>query len=95
MEEEFNKDNKIRIKVIGVGGGGNNAVTRMIADNVKNVEYYLVNTETGILKRANTRNIVQIGKQTTRGLGAGSDPVVGENSAIESKEELKTILFDL
>ena len=92
MEEEFNKDNKIRIKVIGVGGGGNNAVTRMIADNVKNVEYYLVNTETGILKRANTRNIVQIGKQTTRGLGAGSDPVVGENSAIESKEELRAIV---
>ena len=75
--------NNIRIKVLGIGGGGNNAVNRIIADKVQNVETYIINTETKILKRANTKNILQIGKETTKGLGAGSNPDIGEKSALE------------
>ena len=83
-----------RIKVIGVGGGGNNAVTQMIKDNVKNVEFYYLNTETGVLNKIRAKNVLQIGKETTRGLGAGANPEVGEKAAIESKEEIKNILKD-
>lgn len=81
-----------KIKVIGVGGAGNNAVNRMIEDNIKGVTYYLLNTETGTLKRAKTSNTLQIGIQTTRGLGAGANEKVGERAAIENKEEIKQIL---
>ena len=81
-----------KIKVIGVGGGGNNAVNRIINDKVQNIETYLINTETSLLKRANTKNVLQIGKETTKGLGAGANEVVGENSALESKEDIKRIL---
>ena len=84
--------NTPKIKVIGVGGAGNNAVNRMIEDNIKGVTYYLLNTETGTLKRAKTSNTLQIGIQTTRGLGAGANEKVGERAAIENKEEIKQIL---
>ena len=81
-----------RIKVIGVGGGGNNAVKQMIEDNLKNVEFYYLNTEMGVLNKINARNVLQIGKETTKGLGAGANPEIGEKSAIESKEEIRNIL---
>ena len=68
--------NTPKIKVIGVGGAGNNAVNRMIEDNIKGVTYYLLNTETGTLKRAKTKNILQIGIETTKGLGAGANKIV-------------------
>lgn len=84
--------NTPKIKVIGVGGAGNNAVNRMIEDNIKGVTYYLLNTETGTLKRAKTKNILQIGIETTKGLGAGANENVGERAAIENKEEIKQIL---
>lgn len=82
----------LKIKVIGVGGAGNNAITRMIEDNVKGVSFYMINTETGTLKRSRTSNILQIGVQTTRGLGAGANEIVGERAAIENKEEIKEML---
>ncbi len=85
-------ESTINIKVIGIGGGGNNAVIRIINDKVQNIETYLFNTETSILKRVNTKNVLQIGKETTKGLGAGSDETIGEKSALESKEEIKKIL---
>ena len=91
MENEINK---IKIKIIGIGGGGNNAVNRIVTDNVKNIETYVINTETKILKRANTKNILQIGKETTKGLGAGANPEIGEKAALENKEEIKQILKD-
>ena len=81
-----------KIKVIGVGGAGNNAVNRMIEDKVKGVTFYLLNTEIGSLKRAKTNNILQIGLETTKGLGAGANENIGEKAAIESKEEIKQIL---
>lgn len=83
-----------KLKVLGIGGGGNNAVKQMIEDKVKNVEFYFLNTEMGCLNKVNSNKILQIGKETTKGLGAGANPVIGEKSAIESKEEIKDILKD-
>lgn len=85
-----------KIKVIGIGGGGNNAVIRMIKDKVQNIDTYLLNTEANILKRASsiTKNVLQIGKETTKGLGAGADERVGEKAVEESKKEIQEILKD-
>ena len=92
MFNNDNIDNDVEIKVIGVGGGGNNAALHIINEKVKNIETYLVNTEMGVLKRTNYRNILQIGKETTKGLGAGANEAVGEKAARESKEEIENIL---
>ena len=85
-------ENTINIKVIGVGGGGNNAAIRIMDDNVANIETYLLNTETSKLKRINPKNVLQIGKQTTKGLGAGANERIGEASAIESSDQIRKIL---
>lgn len=92
MNDIRDLDRILKIKVIGVGGAGNNAITRMIEDNVKGVSFYMINTETGTLKRSRTSNTLQIGVQTTRGLGAGANEIVGERAAIENKEEIKQML---
>lgn len=92
MNDIRDLDRTLKIKVIGVGGAGNNAITRMIEDNVKGVSFYMINTETGTLRRSRTSNILQIGVQTTKGLGAGANEIVGERAAIENKEEIKEIL---
>ena len=85
-------ENVIKIKVIGIGGGGNNAAIRIMEDEVQNVDTYLLNTETSKLKKINSKSVLQIGKQTTKGLGAGANERIGEASAIESSEEIKKIL---
>lgn len=84
----------IKIKVIGVGGGGNNAVNQMIVSDIDGVEYILVNTEKGILERANTNGCktLQIGKETAQGLGAGANPEVGERAAKESIDDINKLL---
>ena len=84
----------IKIKVIGVGGGGNNAVNQMIQTDIDDVEYILVNTEKGILERANTNGckILQIGKEIAQGLGAGANPEVGERAAKESLDDINKVL---
>ncbi len=92
MNDLRDVEKMLKIKVIGVGGAGNNAITRMIEDNVKGVSFYMINTETGTLKRSRTSNTLQIGVQTTRGLGAGANEIIGERAAIENKEEIKQIL---
>lgn len=92
MNDSRENDKMPKIKVIGVGGAGNNAVNRMIEDNIRGVSFYMINTETGILKRAKTKNTLQIGVQTTKGLGAGANEIVGERAAIENKEDIKNIL---
>ncbi len=88
--DEFNQ--KPIIKVIGVGGAGGNAIDRMIENEVRGVEFVALNTDSQVLKlsRANTR--VQIGKKLTRGLGAGANPSVGRNAALESEDEIKEII---
>ena len=86
----------IKIKVLGVGGGGNNAVNQMINSRIEGAEYVLINTEKNVLDRANTYGCktLQIGKELTKGLGAGADPEVGEKAAKESIEEIDKILED-
>ncbi len=84
--------NPTRIKVIGVGGGGSNAVNQMVLDGIEDVEVYAVNTDLQHLSRLSVPNKIQIGEKVTRGLGAGSNPEVGEQAAIEDVEKLKDIL---
>ena len=77
-----------KIKVIGVGGGGNNAVNRMIDEEVKGVEFIAVNTELQVLNKSEAETKIQIGEKLTRGLGAGANPQISEQAALESKEEI-------
>ena len=77
------------IKVVGVGGGGGNAVNRMIANGLKKVSFVALNTDVQALQRSNAQTRIAIGKELTGGLGAGSQPEVGEKAAQESKEEIK------
>lgn len=76
------------IKVIGVGGGGNNAVNRMIEAGLQGVQFISVNTEDQVLEVSKADVKIQIGEKLTRGLGAGANPSVGEQAALESKDEI-------
>lgn len=77
------------IKVVGVGGGGGNAVNRMIANGLKKVSFVALNTDVQALQRSNAQTRIAIGKELTGGLGAGGQPEVGEKAAQESKEDIK------
>ncbi|MDQ7038070.1 MAG: cell division protein FtsZ [Aquificota bacterium] len=83
-----------RIKVIGVGGGGCNAVNRMFLDGIEGVEVYAVNTDGQHLHKLAVPNKVQIGEKATKGLGAGMKPEIGEDAALESIDRIKEILRD-
>ena len=80
------------IKVVGVGGAGSNAVNRMVDAGLKGVEFIAVNTDAQALMMTDADVKVQIGAKVTRGLGAGANPDVGRESAIESRDELKEAL---
>ena len=82
----------VSIKVIGVGGAGNNVVNRMIAAGVGGVEFVVVNTDKQDLNKSNCSNKVQIGEKLTGGMGAGSKPEIGQKSAEESKAAIAKIL---
>lgn len=84
--------NICNIKVVGVGGGGNNAINRMVASGVKGAYFVAVNTDLQDLNMSNADKTIQIGKELTRGLGAGSNPEIGKAAAEESKEELIKML---
>ncbi|MCI6113700.1 MAG: cell division protein FtsZ [Spirochaetales bacterium] len=77
------------IKVVGVGGGGGNAVNRMIANGLKKVSFVALNTDVQALQRSNAQTRIAIGKELTGGLGAGGQPEIGEKAAQESKDEIK------
>jgi cell division protein FtsZ len=81
-----------RMKVIGVGGGGGNAVNRMIAEDLDGVEFITVNTDAQALKLAQSQLKLQIGKKLTRGLGAGARPEIGRQAIEESREDIQKIL---
>ena len=93
---EFSIDNSVNsgavIKVIGVGGGGGNAVNRMIEENVKGVEFIVVNTDVQALRASKAETVIQLGPKFTRGLGAGSQPEVGQKAAEESEEAIREAL---
>ncbi|WP_225913867.1 cell division protein FtsZ [Leptolyngbya ohadii] len=80
------------IKVIGVGGGGCNAVNRMIASGVSGVEFWTINTDAQALTKASSTNCLQIGQKLTRGLGAGGNPAIGQKAAEESRDEIAAAL---
>ncbi|KAL5740068.1 hypothetical protein ACOSQ2_029248 [Xanthoceras sorbifolium] len=87
--------NEAKIKVIGVGGGGSNAVNRMIESAMKGVEFWIVNTDIQAMKMSPVfpNNRLQIGQELTRGLGAGGNPEIGMNAAKESKEAIEEALY--
>jgi len=80
------------IKVIGVGGGGGNAVNRMIVSDVNGVEFWTINTDAQALTLASSPSRLQIGQKLTRGLGAGGNPAIGQKAAEESRDEIATAL---
>src|SRR5882757_6082471 len=85
-------DTSARIKVIGCGGGGGSAINRMIDAKMQGVEFVVINTDAQALLHSRAQHKIHIGRETTRGLGAGADPSVGQKAAEESKEELKKAL---
>ncbi|MBF0487344.1 cell division protein FtsZ [Candidatus Magnetominusculus dajiuhuensis] len=85
-------DGKANIKVVGVGGAGGNAINNMIAAVLKNVEFIAVNTDLQVLNSSNAELKLQIGTKITRGLGAGSNPQVGREAALEDSERIKEML---
>lgn len=85
-------DQLAKIKVIGVGGGGNNAVNRMIESGVKGVDFIVANTDLQVLNNSKATVKIQIGTKLTNGLGAGANPEIGKDAALESKGEIQAAL---
>ena len=85
---EAGLDNVVNIKVIGIGGGGNNAVNRMITSGIQGVEFIAINTDKQALAYSQAPTKIQIGDKITKGQGAGSDPTKGQKAAEESKDEI-------
>ena len=85
-------DGTATIKVIGVGGAGNNAVNRMIEAGIKGVDFIAVNTDRQALTKSKAGTKIQIGEKITRGLGAGANPDIGAQSAEENKSEITEAL---
>ncbi len=92
INEKFNQ--KPIIKVIGVGGGGGSAINRMIENDVQGVEFIAMNTDAQVLKLSKADVRLQLGKMLTRGLGAGANPEVGRQAALESEDEIREILAE-
>lgn len=92
MEELDAKNNIVKIKVIGIGGAGNNAVNSMIKEGVENVEFVAINTDLKAINQSKAQTKIQIGKNLTRGLGSGADPQIGKMSAEETKFEISEAL---
>ena len=91
---ETGPENVVKIKVIGVGGGGNNVVNRMVRSGTKGVEFVAVNTDKQALNVSSATYKIQIGEKLTHGQGAGSDPEVGRKSAEESRNQIAKALED-
>src|SRR3990167_5264811 len=80
------------IKVVGVGGGGGNAVEHMLAENIDGVEFICANTDAQALKNSHAKMLVQLGDTLTKGLGAGANPKIGREAAEEDRERIKDLL---
>ncbi len=89
---DLEMDQLAKIKVIGVGGGGGNAVNRMIESGVKGVDFIVANTDLQVLNNSKAPVKIQIGSELTNGLGAGANPEIGKEAALESKAELEAAL---
>ncbi len=84
---EFNQ--VANIKVFGIGGGGSNAVNRMVADGVKGVTFYIANTDVQVMRSSQCENKIVLGRETTKGLGAGGNPEIGRKAAEETENEIR------
>ncbi len=80
------------IKVIGIGGGGGNAVQHMVASNIDGVDFICANTDAQALKNTNAKTVLQLGSDITKGLGAGANPMVGREAALEDRERIKEMI---
>ena len=94
IELEIENELVANIKVVGVGGAGNNAVNRMIEAGLRSVEFISVNTDSQALNRSNSNTKIQIGEKVTRGLGAGANPEMGRKAAEESRDEIAAAIKD-
>lgn len=92
LEFDTNTNRIATIKVIGVGGGGNNAVNRMIEHGVQGVDFIAVNTDAQALNLSKADTKIQIGEKLTRGLGAGANPEIGKKAAEESREQIEDVI---
>jgi len=92
MFEPMELTNDAVIKVIGVGGGGGNAVEHMVRERIEGVEFFAVNTDAQALRKTAVGQTIQIGNGITKGLGAGANPEVGRNAAEEDREALRAAL---
>lgn len=92
FEHDDSNEIGVSIKVIGVGGGGNNAVNRMISENIRGVGFVAINTDRQALRRSEAPNQIVVGEKITRGFGAGANPEVGKRAAEESLDEIKSML---
>ncbi len=92
MFEPMELTNDAVIKVIGVGGGGGNAVEHMVRERIEGVEFFAVNTDAQALRKTAVGQTIQIGSGITKGLGAGANPEVGRNAADEDREALRAAL---
>lgn len=90
--EDANFNNSANIKVVGIGGGGNNAINRMIEASLQGVEFISINTDAQSLQSSLANKKIQIGSKLTKGLGAGANPEIGKAAADESREELYKLL---
>ena len=93
IELEIANETAAKIKVVGVGGGGNNAVNRMIDTGFKSVDFIAINTDAQALKNSKAPTKIQIGEKITRGLGAGANPEIGQKAADESREDISKALI--
>ena len=80
------------IKVIGVGGGGGNAIEHMVAQNIEGVEFIAINTDAQVLRSSSANVTLQIGSSVTKGLGAGANPNIGRQAAEEDRETIRQAL---
>ncbi len=87
-----NLTHNAQIKVIGIGGGGGNAVEHMMVERIEGVEFICMNTDAQALSRSSARNIMQLGEEVTKGLGAGANPDIGRQAAEENRQRIAEIL---
>ncbi len=92
FENGYSAANKAVIKVIGVGGGGGNAINRMITQGLSGVDFYAMNTDAQVLATSAAQNRLQLGEKLTGGLGAGGNPMVGEKAADESRDQIMSCI---
>ncbi len=92
FEHDDSSEVGVSIKVFGVGGGGNNAVNRMISANIRGVGFVAINTDRQALRRSDAPNQIVIGEKITKGFGAGADPTIGARAAAESIDDIKAML---